>query len=238
MAFQICYYPNTYTINYNANKPSGSLSTLSGSTANTTALYDTNVTLRNNGYTLSGYTFKEWNTKADGSGTSYKQGATLTKPNFTATNNGTVNLYAIWTPNTNTSYQVEYYLERLGKDYNTLDTNNYYLGESCMLSATTDSIQTIAQKTFTGFTYYTQSYNNSVQQSAWKYKIDCDGNTVIKVYYKRNAYNYTVNHYVQNVDDNNYSLTHTDTIQNVKWGSTITLADTKKTNGRSTRKSL
>ena len=45
-----------------------------------------------------GYTFKEWNVSADGSGDSYADGAVI-QNNLTSVANATVTLYAQWTPN-------------------------------------------------------------------------------------------------------------------------------------------
>ncbi len=87
---------NTYTIKYDANGGSGSMS-------DTGATYGTAVTLRSNTFTRTHYTFKNWNTKADGSGTSYSDGASVS--NLTSTNGGTVTLYAQWT---GVTYTVSY----------------------------------------------------------------------------------------------------------------------------------
>ena len=78
---------NTYSVKYNANGGSGSMS-------NSTHTYDTAKNLTTNAFTRTGYTFKEWNTRSDGTGTAYSNGASV--KNLTSTNNGTVNLYAIW----------------------------------------------------------------------------------------------------------------------------------------------
>ncbi len=59
------------------------------------ATYDANATLPTP--TRQGYTFKGWDTKADGTGTRYQAG-TIAKPNLTATANATVTLYAQWEP--------------------------------------------------------------------------------------------------------------------------------------------
>lgn len=93
-----CLYSawNTYTIKYNANGGSGTMS-------DTGATYGTAVTLRTNAFTRQHYTFKNWNTKADGSGTSYSNGASVS--NLTATHGGTVTLYAQWT---GVTYTVSY----------------------------------------------------------------------------------------------------------------------------------
>lgn len=81
----------SYNISYNANGGSGTPSTQ-------TKWYGTNITLSSSKPTRSGYIFSKWNTKADGSGTSYNPGATYSS-------NATVTLYAIWITNT---YTVSY----------------------------------------------------------------------------------------------------------------------------------
>lgn len=95
---------NKYTIVYSGNNTANNIygdqvtTSFTGTTASTSCQYDTNVTLAKNGFSKVGYQFKEWNTKSDGTGTSYDQGQTLTKPNFVVTNNGSITLYAIWEP--------------------------------------------------------------------------------------------------------------------------------------------
>ena len=79
----------SYTISFNGNGAT------SGSMANLTSrAYGTSYTLTSNAYSIPGYNFKEWNTKADGSGTSYADGASV--KNLTTTNGATVTLYAQW----------------------------------------------------------------------------------------------------------------------------------------------
>ena len=82
---------NTYTVKYDGNGSTG------GSTASSSHAYDTAKTLTVNGFTKAGYTFKNWNTKANGSGTAYADKASV--KNLTSTNGGTVTLYAQWTAN-------------------------------------------------------------------------------------------------------------------------------------------
>lgn len=100
---------NTYTVTYDGNGSTG------GSTANSTHTYGTAKDLTANGFTRSckvtfnlnytgssstdktvAYTFAGWNAKADGSGTPYADQASV--ENLTEINNGTVTLYAQWTP--------------------------------------------------------------------------------------------------------------------------------------------
>ena len=71
-----------YTITFNANEGSGTMSAL-------TVKEGASQKLTSNSFTRSGYTFTGWNTKADGSGTSYTNGQTITP-----TSNLT--LYAQW----------------------------------------------------------------------------------------------------------------------------------------------
>ena len=84
--------PNTYTISYDAN---GGENTPD----NTAATYDENVILAA-APNRTGYTFAGWNTKQDGTGTTYAAGATVS--NLTSENGATVTLYAQWTANTYT----------------------------------------------------------------------------------------------------------------------------------------
>ena len=88
------WIPNTYTVTYNANGGIGSMS-------NQSISYDTSTTLTANEFSKTGYTFKGWNTKADGSGTAYADKASV--KNLTVTNNATVILYAQWTINSYTN---------------------------------------------------------------------------------------------------------------------------------------
>lgn len=83
---------NTYTVKYDKNAPSGT--TVSGTTLDSTHTYDTDKALTANGYSINNYKFLSWNTKKDGTGTSYTDGATA--KNLTTENNGTVTLYAQW----------------------------------------------------------------------------------------------------------------------------------------------
>lgn len=89
--FYAQWVANTYTVTYNGNGAT------SGKTSNTTMTFDKSGTLAKNGFKKTGYTFVEWNTKADGTGKSYGAGKKATY-NLTSVNNGTVILYAIWKP--------------------------------------------------------------------------------------------------------------------------------------------
>lgn len=79
--------PNTYTIKFNGNGAT------SGSTASMSMTYDVAKSLTANGFTKSGYHFSGWNTKADGSGTSYYNQQSV--KNLTSTHGATITLYKI-----------------------------------------------------------------------------------------------------------------------------------------------
>lgn len=81
---------NSYSIIYNSNSGSG--------TMNPTSInYDKSTTLTKNTFTKTGYSFNNWNTKADGTGDSYTDGQTVS--NLTSINGDSINLYAQWKAN-------------------------------------------------------------------------------------------------------------------------------------------
>ena len=81
---------NTYTIRYNANSGSG---TVSGSTSNTSAVYNNRLTIRSNGFTRTGYSFTGWATSSTGGvSQDYIVGTTINHPG----SNLTLDLYAVW----------------------------------------------------------------------------------------------------------------------------------------------
>jgi uncharacterized repeat protein (TIGR02543 family) len=81
----------TYVVSYDANGGTGA-----PSSQNKT--HGTTLTLSSTIPTRTGYTFKNWNTKQDGSGITYSAGASYM-------GNSTVTLYAQWTANT---YRISY----------------------------------------------------------------------------------------------------------------------------------
>lgn len=76
------WYSIELGITYNANGGSGSM-------ASTICTYGNDCIISNNGFTRNNYTFVEWNTKSNGTGTSYQPGDLYT-------GSSSITLYAIW----------------------------------------------------------------------------------------------------------------------------------------------
>lgn len=99
---------NTYTIVFNANTGSGSMS-------NQSMTYDTAANLTANTFTKDKYTFKGWATSAGGA-VEYTDGQSV--KNLTAADGATINLYAVWELN---SYTVSFVVD--GETTSTINVN-------------------------------------------------------------------------------------------------------------------
>ena len=84
---------NTYTVHFNANGGTGSMSDM-------TFTYGTAQNLSANAFARTGYTFAGWATEEGATEDKYANGASVS--NLTEVNGGTVTLYAVWTANTYT----------------------------------------------------------------------------------------------------------------------------------------
>jgi len=96
--------PITYTVDYDSNGGQGT------GPESTTCTYDKTHTIPTNSFSKNGYRFSSWNTKPDGTGTSYAANAQF--ENLTTTDGETVKLYVIWEAN---EYTVNFRLN--GGDY-------------------------------------------------------------------------------------------------------------------------
>ena len=140
----------------------------------TTADMPNNSTIKLPGYTglglpeNPGYTFAEWNTQADGSGTTFKSGSKVLVDTMDPGNH----LYAIWAKGTGTPYEVHHYLERLEGAYLAVpDEKDNLRGETGAWTAA-------AAKSYDGFT----------PMGFAQEMIKADGSTVVKIFYTRNSY--------------------------------------------------
>ena len=84
------WQPISYTVHFEANEGSGTMT-------DQAFTYDIYQNLKTNAYTRAGWTFVDWNTKADGSGINY--GDEEIVHNLTAENGAVVTLFAQWTRN-------------------------------------------------------------------------------------------------------------------------------------------
>ena len=94
--FHAKWTTNTYFIAYNPAGADGE----SPSMANTVCTYNESVALSTNVYTRTGYEFLGWATAALASSITYTDGQSV--KNLTAVNGETVDLFAVWKPNTYT----------------------------------------------------------------------------------------------------------------------------------------
>ena len=89
---------NKYTVRFNPN-PSAEMTaagvTVSGTMADQSFTYGAAGALADNLFKAAGFNFVGWNTLANGTGTAYTDGASVS--NLTTENNGVIDLYAQWT---------------------------------------------------------------------------------------------------------------------------------------------
>lgn len=137
---------NEAHIRYNPNPPAGKTAGGQG-TPNWDGHTGDTPTIAQNGWTIDGYTFAGWATSPDGSGARYAPGARWTA-------NGTLTLYAQWTP---------------GQASLTYDGNGATGGKTDPQTGKTDEKINVRDNGFTrdGYTFVT-----------WNTQADCKGNAV------------------------------------------------------------
>lgn len=137
---------NEAHIRYNPNPPAGKTAGGQG-TPNWDGHTGDTPTIGQNGWTIDGYTFAGWATSPDGSGARYAPGARWTA-------NGTLTLYAQWTP---------------GQASLTYDGNGATGGKTGPQTGKTDEKINVRDNGFTrdGYTFVT-----------WNTQADCKGNAV------------------------------------------------------------
>lgn len=132
----------------------------------------------------TGYTFAGWNTKDDGTGTRFAAGADarvdVTEPN---------DLYAQWTPNTDTTYKVEFYYQNDDGSYPSTASKTE------PRTGTTDTTVSVtnADKEAKENGKYTFDANNA--NNILSGPVAADGSLVLKLYFKLNQADVTVNYY-------------------------------------------
>lgn len=172
--------PNHYSIVFHANDKAAEERTFSY-----TATYDQAYELRAEGsenFTRAGYKFLGWAESGEAHEPTYKLGDSL--KNLKMAQGDSVDLYAVWEIDDGTPYKVEYYFETLeGGEYEQLPeySADTFAGKpGDQVTATT--------KEFFGFVFDSEKTGSQNQG-----QIAYEGNTVLKVYYKRAEYTITFN---------------------------------------------
>lgn len=130
---------HSYTIKYNSNGGTGTLP--SSQSPN----YTTVISIRDRGsLSRQHYSFTNWNTKSDGTGTTYKAGQSVSK--LTSVDDGTINLYAQWTRNTRT---LTFKTSATAGNYNTQITARPYEGTTYTFPEKVVNVPPLC--TFTGY---------------------------------------------------------------------------------------
>lgn len=151
--------------------------------------------------TREGYSFEGWSVKvlpdendadhldADGEDDAADETRLKAGDTYTITGGGVI-FTAQWEARTDTPYTVEHYLENLNGSY-ALDTTE-------PLKGTTDTTVTAAAKSYDNFTY-----DSTVPDTVASGNIAGDGSLVLKLFYTRNTYDYTVRH-IKQLPDGSY----------------------------------
>ena len=121
--------------------------------------------------TAPGYTFSGWD-----------------KEDFTMPAEDVV-IKGSFTANTDTQYKVEHYLQDL-------DGNSYTLKDTVTLAGTTDTTATATPKQYPGFTF-----DSTVVGTKTEGIVTGDGQLVLKLYYVRATYTYTIHYFYNGVED-------------------------------------
>ena len=214
--------PNSDIQNYNIKMPDSDITLTAEATLNIyTITYDlvngkleegvTNpveYTVETENFTLNnpiriGYTFEGW---TGSNGETPNKIVTIEKGTT-----GNKTFIANWISNKDTKYTVEVYEMNFDGEYIKVSSKEEK-GE-------TDTIVSVTPEPKEGFTY-------EEGLSTVKNKIAPDGSMILKMYYSRNTYPLIVKHYIENADNDEYTLVTT-TTNTMKYGELITLSDYK-----------
>ena len=171
------YIANEYVINFDGNgATSGNMQPLQ-------MQYDKEKNLTANAFAREGYTWAGWNTKAGGSGTGYTDKQTVR--NLTSESNGSVTLYAQWTP---IAYRIQF-------DKNLTDAT----GETASMEMTFDVTKNLTTNGFTSPSAKFNCWNSKPDGSGQAYaneqsvkNLTKAPNDVVTLYAQWNTNSYTV----------------------------------------------
>lgn len=151
-------------------------------------------------FTRTGYHFTGWNTEANGTGTSFSAGASARVDNF---GSGNV-LYAQWTPNTDTKYTVEFYYQN--DDGATYPSTASKTDPRTGTTDTTVSVTNADKEAKEDGKYVYDTTAANVESGP----VAADGSLVLKLYFKLNQFQLTIN-YVY-ADGTTAATSHSETL--------------------------
>ena len=189
---------STVQLTYHSNFAPDQTKTVNGIANNgqiTVAAYDNTLGLP----AREGYTFAGWNTEADGTGRTFAAGAfarvDVTEPN---------DLYAQWTPNTDTTYKVEFYYQNDDGSYpSTASKTEPRTGTTDTTVSVTDTDK--ADKENGKYTFDANNANNILSGP-----VAADGSLVLKLYFKLNQFQLTINYVYE--DGSEAATSHSSTL--------------------------
>lgn len=174
---------NSYTVSYDANKPTNASHSVEGTMANSSHIYDTESQLNENTFTLYGWQFNGWNTKADGTGVYKHDIESVTDLG----SNNTVILYAQWKAR---EYTIIYNSNR------PTESSNNVLGELNNSVYTYDAESILRSNAFslTGWTYsgWLDENGNFYSDGAIVKSPILDNSFMLNLYAQWTPYSYTV----------------------------------------------
>ena len=144
--------------------------------------------LGNDTFTREGYTFKEWNTSADGTGNTLEAGTTVAADNLDGAgwdaSSETNRVYAIWKPRTDIPYTVEYYYMQNDGTYSATATGSdtTRTGTTDTTVEVTDDDKTPKPNDYSLTGTYVLDEN---KDDDWTGTVAGDGSLVLKVYFKQ-----------------------------------------------------
>ena len=151
-------------------------------------------------FTRTGYTLTGWNTQPDGNGKGFALGASARVDNL---GSGNV-LYAQWEANTDTAYKVEFYYQNDDGSYpSTASKTEPRTGTTDATVSVTDADK--ADKENGKYTFDANNANNILSGP-----VAADGSLVLKLYFKLNQFQLTIN-YVY-ADGTTAATSHSETL--------------------------
>ena len=172
----------TVTLTYHANYPEGS------NPADQSYSYNNNerITVKANMFPVpTGYMFDKWTTAQNG-GDTYNPDAPAR-----VDSEGSNDLYARWTPNTDTRYTVEYYYQ------NTDDTYPAMASKAFNRTGTTGTIANVTAVDKADKEKGKYTYDSTAANTVESGTIAADGSLKLKLYFKLSKIDYTIEYYYE-----------------------------------------